>query len=79
MPVVVCENNNATIQMTSKSLSQSSAKHLEADINWITDYIKEGRSQLVYVESPKKLANIGTKYLNSRDFTGEVTMSLSDD
>ena len=78
-PVVVFEDNQAAIQMTSKPMSQSSLKHLEADINWVYDYIKEKKLKLIYIKSPENLANIGTKYLNSKDFAREVAMSFSDD
>ena len=65
--------------MTSKPMSQYSLKHLEADINWVYDYIKDKKLTLVYIKSPENLVNIGTKYLDSKNFAREVAMSFSDD
>ena len=77
-PVIIYEDNRATIQMTARPMSHSSVKYLEADMAWIHDHISDGSIILVYVNSPFNLANIGTKYLNPTEFKREVQMSMSD-
>jgi len=67
-PLLILEDNKATIDWSNKSTSSQRMRHIERSLYWIRQYVQNNSIKLVHVKTEDQLADIGTKPVNIKTF-----------
>jgi hypothetical protein len=76
-PMVIFEDNQATINYANNPVGHTLMKHLDRSLKWIRQQVEKGTIKLIYIETLLQLADIFTKPLDPTIFWNLIGKFMS--